>query len=193
MVAFGVLATVAFGQETSGPFGLRRGMTQEQVIQIVGKAAIKETKGDTLRLLSVPKSHPAFEFYSLIFSPKDGLLKIVAYGNDIKTNAFGEAVHGSFIEIRGAISQTYGQPEFNLDRVKAGSIWKEPEDWMMGLLKEERDLTTIWNTALPNHIQDIVIEAVALSQEKGYLRVIYEFDGWNEYVDALKKKAGTVF
>lgn len=77
----------------SGPFGLHRGMTQEQVIQIVGKGAISEAKGDTLRLLRVPKSHPAFGLYSLIFSPKDGLLKIVAYGNDIRTNAFGEAIH----------------------------------------------------------------------------------------------------
>jgi hypothetical protein len=193
LTAFSLLATVAFAQETSGPFGLHRGLTQEQVIRIVGKDAIKETNGDTLRLLRVPKPHPAFEFYSLIFSPKDGLLKIVAYGKDIRTNGFGEAVHDSFIEIRDAISKTYGQPKFTLDRVKAGSIWKEPEDWMMGLLKEERGLTTAWDSGLPNHIQDIVIEASALSQEKGFLRIVYEFDGWNQYVDEVKAKAGTVF
>jgi len=129
----------------------------------------------------------------LIFSPKDGLLKIVAYGNDIKTNGFGEAVHDSFLEIRDAISQTYGQPEFTLDHVRAGSIWKEPEDWMMGLRKEERELTTVWSKNLPNQIQDIVIEAIALSTEKGYLRLSYELDGWDQYVDTLKKRAGTVF
>ena len=42
MVASGVLATVAFAQNTSGPFGLRKGMTQQQVIEIVGKSAVKE-------------------------------------------------------------------------------------------------------------------------------------------------------
>jgi hypothetical protein len=193
MVAFVWLATVAFAQDTSGPFGLRRGMTQGQVIQIVGKDAIRETKGDTIRLNRVPKSHPAFEFYSLIFSPKDGLLKIVAYGNDIRTNSFGEAVHDAFIEIRDAISRTYGQPKFTADHVKAGSIWHEPEDWMMGLLKEERVLSAVWDKQLPNHIQDIVIEASALSSEKGFLKISYEFEGWDAYVDALKEKAGTVF
>jgi hypothetical protein len=195
MITFSILATVARAQETTGPFGLHRGMTKEQVIQVVGKGAVKEMKtdADTLRLNRVPKSHPAFEFYSLIFSSKDGLLKIVAYGNDIPTNAFGEAVHDSFIEIRDAISQTYGQPEFTLDFVKAGSIWTDPQDWMMALLKKERELSAVWEKNLQSHLHGIVIEADALSQEKGYLKLNYEFDGWDEYVDAQKKKAGTVF
>ena len=114
MVGFGVLATVAFAQSTSGPFGLRKGMTQQQVIEIVGKSAVKEANGDTLRLLTVPKPHPAFEFYSLIVSPIDGLLKITAYGNDIKTNGFGEAVRNSFTEIRDALSRTYDKPDVRL-------------------------------------------------------------------------------
>ena len=58
-----------FAQDTSGPFGLHMGMTPEQVIQIVGKDAVKEIKGDILNLYTVPKPHPAFEFYSLVFSP----------------------------------------------------------------------------------------------------------------------------
>jgi hypothetical protein len=194
LIAFGALATAVFAQETGGPFGLRRGMTQDQVTQIVGKGAVKDTKGDTLRLLTVPKPHPAFEFYSLIFSPTDGLLKIIAYGNDIRTNGFGEAVRSSFTEIRNALSQTYQKPDVDLDFVRAGSIWKEPEDWMMALLKEERDLASAWEKRpLPNHINDIVLEAKALSQEKGYILLTYEFDGWAAYVDSVKKKAGTVF
>ena len=198
LLSFAVAAIVLassslFAQEIAGPFGLRRGMTQEQVIQIVGKGAAKETKGDTLQVWTVPRPHPAFEFYLLIFSPKDGLLKISAYGNDIKTNGFGASVRTSFIEIRDAISQTYGQPEFTSDFLRSGSIWKEPEDWMMGLLKEERILAALWEKALPNRIHGIGLEAVALSTEEGFLRLGYEFDGWHEYVEAKKKEAGAVF
>jgi hypothetical protein len=183
-----------FAQDVSGPFGLHRGMTLEQVIQIVGKGAVKETKrDDAVQLSTVPKPHSAFEFYVLIFSPKDGLLKIGAIGHDINTNGFGEAVHDSFVEIRDAISQTYGQPEHNFDFLQSGSIWKEPEDWMMGLLKEERTLAANWRTALPNRINLILLEAKASSTEKGYLSLGYEFDGWHEYADAIKKKAATVF
>jgi hypothetical protein len=196
MVAFVGLATVALAQETSGPFGLRRGMTQEQVIQIVGNGAVKETKGDTLVLLTVPKPHPDFELYSLIFSPTDGLLKVMAIGKDISTNGFGEAVRSSFREIRNALLQTYGKPNPDLDFVRAGSIWKEPEDWMMGLRKDERYLESAWQEEklpLPNQIHVIVLEAKALSTEKGFLELSYEFNGWDAYLDALKKKASTVF
>jgi hypothetical protein len=80
-----------------------------------------------------------------------------------------------------------------MDFLRAGSIWKEPEDWMMGLLKDERTLVAVWEKALPNRIHDVVLKAGALSREKGFHKLTYEFDGWNEYVDALRKKAGTVF
>jgi hypothetical protein len=197
LIAISVLATVALAQEPTGPFGLHRGMTQEQVIQLVGKDAIrtdlKNSDPDALRLSRVPKSHPGFEFYSLLFSPKDGLLKIIAYGNTIDTNVFGETLHKSLLEIRDVISQTYGQPQFTNDYVKTGSIWTDPQDWMMGLLKHDRMLSAAWGKSLPNHIFGIVIEANALSQDTGYLTLFYEFDGWNEYVDARAKKAGTVF
>jgi hypothetical protein len=193
MVAFSVLATVAFAQQSNGPFGLHRGMTQQEVIQIIGKDAIKETKGDIVRLIRVPKPHSAFESYDLIFSPKDGLLKIIALGIDIRTNGFGEAVHQAFKEIRDAVSQSYGKPDIDLDYLKDGSIWKEPEDWTMGLLKDERTLACAWKMALPNRNYGVVLEAKALSNAKGYLTLMYEFDGWNEYVDSLKKKAGAVF
>jgi hypothetical protein len=168
-------------------------MTQEQVIQIVGKDAVKETKGDRLSLTTVPKSHRAFELYSLTFSPKDGLLKIIAYGKDITTNGFGNAVHDYFIEIRDALSHTYGQPDITIDDVKSGSIWTEPQDWMIGLRKEERELATSWGKSLPNRIYGIVLEAKALSSEKGYLVLSYEFEGWGEYLDMKNKKTDSVF
>ena len=126
------------------------------------------------------------------FSPKDGLLQIMAFGNDIDTNGFGEAVHKSFMEILDDISQTYGKPGI-IDHVEVGSIWNEPQDWMMGLLKKERILEASWDKALPNRVSGIVLQARADSTAIGFLRLTYEFDGWNEYVDAERKEAGTVF
>jgi hypothetical protein len=170
-------------------------MTQEQVIQMVGKSAIKETKGDDpqqLTLLTVPKPHAAFEMYSLLFSPKEGLLKLTAYGKDIRTNGFGEAVRDAFMEIRDAVANTYGQPE-TLDFVRSGSLWHEPEYWMMGLLKDERTLDAFWKKEIPNGICDIDLEAKAMSTEKGFLVLSYEFDGWSQYLDGVKKKQTTVF
>ena len=199
VAATAVASSALLAQETSGPFGLHRGMTQAQVIQIVGRNAVKEIQGDRLDLHDVPKPHPAFEFYWLVFSPKDGLLNIVAFGNGIRTNGFGEAVHDSFVQIQEGISKTYGPPDVSSDRVRDGSIWNEPQDWMMGLLKGERDLMAIWyktvfsTKKLPNRITGIVLEAKASSTEQGFLVLKYEFDGWNEYVEAKNNKTDSVF
>jgi hypothetical protein len=192
-VAIALISSSLLAQPASGPFGLHRGMTKEEVIQIVGKDAVKEVKGDRLKLRTVPKPHRAFEFYSLSFSPKDGLLQIIGVGNDIRTNGFGESVHDSFMEMRDAISNTYGQPEFNLDYLKQGSIWRESEDWMIGLVKKERELSAAWSKHLPSRIRGIVLEAKGLSAERGFLELTYEFDGWDEYVDSLKNKENSVF
>ena len=179
-------------QEIKGPFGLCRGMTQEQVIQVVGKGAVMEAKGADLMLSTVPKPHPAFSSYSLSFSPRDGLLRIVALGKNIRTNDFGDALRSSFVEINDTISQTYGQPTITLDHVRAGSIWNQPQDWMMGLVQKER-LVARWKTALPNRIHEIRLQAIGITPGLGYLGLGYEFEGWDEYDAAAKKKAGTVF
>jgi hypothetical protein len=196
------VAVVGYAQEATGPFGLHRGMAKDEVVKLVGKDAVKKTEGilgqppsraEKVELLTVPRPHAAFESFTLMFSAKDGLLKIIAYGKDIRTNGFGEAVRTSFDELRDAVSQTYGKPGKSIDFVRTGSIWHEPEDFMMGLLKEERNLAVMWDTALPNSIHAIVLEANALSRDKGYLTLTYEFQGWGEFVDEMKKKANTVF
>ena len=133
------------------------------------------------------------------FSPKDGLLLIVAFGPGIRTNGFGEAVHDSFLKIHDALSKTYGQPDGTVDRVKDGSIWAEPQGWMMGLLKEERELLALWSKSvfstkkLPNRISGIVLEAKATSTEQGFLQLSYQFDGYDEYLHAKNEKADSVF
>ena len=177
-----------------GPFGFECGMTKEQVIALVGKDAAKATGQDVLELSTAPRPHPAFDSYMLIFSPEKGLLKIQAYGAPIATNGFGEEVHRAFIEIRDAVSKTYGEPK-TIDYLRSGSIWKEPEDWMMGLLKKERVLLSVWDmgSAGPNHIEMVTLEADGRSTEKAWLSLGYHFEGFPAYVDSKKAKAATAF
>ncbi len=39
---------------SAGPFGLRAGLTKSQVIQLVGKAAVKTDNGDVLTVTTLP-------------------------------------------------------------------------------------------------------------------------------------------
>src|ERR1035437_1964643 len=106
--------------------------------------------------ISSTNLHRAKNPTNRIQKPDEGLLKISALGNDIRTNGFGEEVRESFKTILDAVSETYGKPEDVFDYVKHGSIWKEPEDWMMGLLKKERTLDAYWTKGpFPNRIHSM--------------------------------------
>lgn len=43
-----------------------------------------------------------------------------------------------------AVADTYGEYE-EVDLLLPGSIWDEPEDWMMGLRQNERIVQSVWN------------------------------------------------
>ena len=179
---------------SGGPFGLRAGLTKSQIIQLVGRAAVKTDIGDVLTVTTVPKPHNAFEDYSLVVSPDEGLLKIIAHGNNVNTNGFGREVWEVFMDIRDVISTKYGAPKM-LDGLVSGSIWRKDRDWMMALVKNERYLKALWDlqTTKPNRITVLVLKADAISEETGFLLLSYEFQGFEKYVDAKEAKAGAVF
>lgn len=185
---------VATGQTADGPFGFYKGETMEQAIASVGRSHVKETKGDMLHLDAAPKGHPEFEEYSLIFSPRDGLLKITAIGVDIKNDADGSDSRAKFQRFKTALTSTYGQPSDQFDFLKAGSIWTDSNDFMMGILKQERILDSYWKPADHIHgINIVALELGATGSSTGYVNVSYEFVGWEAYFDAKKNGQDKVF
>jgi hypothetical protein len=94
----------------------------------------------------------------------------------------------------------YGQPSNSADFLRSGSIWREPEDWMMGLTKKERTLATWWvalsrngqNVSLPHQITGILLDTTGLGPSKGCLFLSYEFQGFAEYIDRRRDIESTV-
>jgi hypothetical protein len=78
-----------------------------------------------------------------------------------------------------------------VDRLKTGSIWHEPNEWTMAMLKNERDLAAFWKWS--NGEGGIALEANVIAQDGAYLGLTYEFTGWNKYVDSMKAKQNDVF
>jgi hypothetical protein len=184
-LAFLCYSMQTFSQEKSGPFGFEAGMTKEQIIEIVGSGAIKESTGDTTIFSNAPKADPNFESYALRISPENGLLKIVAMSKNINTNGFGNEVKSAFKDIRAALVKIYGRPIHEMDLLNNGSIWTGPDDWMAGLLKGERIFGCNWiDIPLPNRIRVIRIDVTARSKEIGCLYLTYEFEGYEAYMKA---------
>lgn len=191
---------------TSQTFGYSRGMTPQDAITLVGKEHIKKSEhtGLLTRLLvtTAPKPHNSFEEYSLLFSPSKGLLKITGIGITIETSSDGSELKSEYNKIRDQLIHVYSEPSNSLDAAKSGSIWREPEDFMMGLVKNDRYLSSIWTSkdnenwkgvSLPTGISSISIDANGLNSTSGYITVTYEFDGWGEFVQEIRNSESTAF
>lgn len=127
----------------SGPFGLPMGATLTQLKVVDKLVPVPNVPGSYL-VRAVPKPHGAFESYVLAISETSGLCKIAAIGKDIESSSFGTEIQSAFAALDQALQEKYGNRK-NFDFLRAGSIWDEPKDWMMGLLKKERVLSSYWD------------------------------------------------
>jgi hypothetical protein len=170
-----VISTAAGAQDTDGThaFGFRKGATKAEVIALVGREAVTKDEGDMFVLSTAPEPNQEFESYILYVSRTTGVARVVGLTKNVSTNVFGDQLKALFMVVARRLVASYGEPDQKFDFVRPGSNFKEPQDWMRGLLKEERYLLDGWDLA-----EGVVIseEAVALETDKGYLRVEFEFD-----------------
>jgi hypothetical protein len=172
----------------AGPFGFEKGMKQSEVISLVGRGAV-DTKfsgdPDRLVLTTAPKPHPAFDGYILLFSPKDGLIKIAAVGKSLKVDAHGTELKQAFNDVVEGMSPKYGSPE--IVDIPTTKLFREPDEWMMAIYHKDRALAAYWLLTTPNnhisafHITAIALDAVGVSSDKGYVGLKFEFEGFPDY------------
>lgn len=173
----------------AGPFGLEKGMSLEDVRKLGNFTPDRDAFW--FRSPMLRNGHDNFESYSVLIVPGFGLCKVLGVGKDIINNAFGDQVRSTYQDLSAALAQKYGPPSSQYDFLKAGSIWKDPNDFMMGLLKEERVLSSYWvgkGVSLPDRLQAISISARATSSTKGYVNISYEFDNANACIDRSKAR-----
>jgi hypothetical protein len=171
------------------PFGFKAGMTKAQITALLGES-VKQDNGDLLVLTSAPKPHPDFECYLVCVSASKGLAKVSAVSKDIESNSFGGPLKEKFAETRKALESKYGKATTVVDGLLDGSIWDEPEDWMMGLANEERTLNALWEQLAG---VGIALLAGASSSSQGNLTVQYEFTSlfasWKQEHDQKKNES----
>ena len=161
----------AFAQLPSpppAPFGLQMGATKATV------GTIKKDLPNSMFEVVAPKPHADLETYVVQLTPKAGVCWVKAMGKTITTSVYGNELRSEFDKMREQLQSVYGKEKL-LDTLRAGSIWNEPKDFMMGLLKKERILGANWSTKdgleLKPGIQMILLGTGALNQEHGYISV----------------------
>jgi hypothetical protein len=164
-----------------GPFGFRQGMTLAELQKVSTLAS--GSSPHMYKMRKAPKPHSAFEGYIVIVSPKYGLCKAIGIGKDISVNSFGEELASEYEKVERALKAKYGEESMKLDSLRPGSIWHEPNEWMMALKLHERVLTTIWTiekgATLPPDVDSIGLDANANSRSEGYISLAVEFKNFD--------------
>jgi hypothetical protein len=189
------LAGSAFTQnKPTGPFGFAKGMTREQVIQLVGKDAVKKNtsgQADVLIVTTAPIPNRAFEEYLLIISPTQGLLKLSAIGADVTTGDTGSELMSQYDTIMAAISTKYGEAKAFNTCTGNDTECDNSQFFMMTLHDKNRTVEVFW-TLEKNGIHPatgvtlIMASANYSTMNSGYVRVSYEFEGFDQYADQKK-------
>ncbi len=165
-----VLAGVGAAAQESAPFGIPMG-AQKASLKIAS-----ELPGSLARLASVPRPHPDMEEYIVEVTPSTGVCWVKAVGKNVSTSVYGEGAQNLFTDLKSQLDGVYG-PAKVTDRAKPGSIWDEPKDWMMGLLKKERTLIAIWGSTegrpLTSNVQYVGLVITALSRDTVFASVEY--------------------
>ena len=125
-----------------GPLGLRKGMTLEELKK---QGAFTPTDQKfTYESKFLANGHPEFESYVALLTPEHGLCKVVAIGKSVDSNAYGTELEERYKDLLSGVKAKYGAPAREFNFISRGSIWREPKDWMMSLLKRERKLQAFW-------------------------------------------------
>ena len=157
----------------AGPFGLNMGMTIKQI-----DPSAKEIAPGKFTTTKVPKPHSAFEQYVVQVGKKNGLCWIKAIGKDISTSSYGIELKSAFESMNEKLTKAYGKGE-TTDLLMPGSIWNEPNDFMMAMIKKERFLMAIWDkekgSSLNDDLKQVGLIAIPGGRSKGYLSIEYSF------------------
>lgn len=179
-----------------GPFGLESGLSKKNIEDMTGEE-LKPYEGvpNLYTIKFPPKKNAEFEGFGLLISPKSGLCQIRALGKNVDTDSYGIALQSKYKEILDSLSSIYGKPK-STDLLLSGSIWKEPQDWMMALNKKERFLSAQWAgspaTPLKNKLVMVSMEARANGSGEGYVYLQYDFDNidaCNAEIEDAKKSS----
>lgn len=183
---------LACGFVFAGPFGVEMGWFPLD-FENAGIALTEFSKSNNITsYYFTPKdSHPSFARYIVRIDSQYGTYDINAKTDSIESSSFGTAVKNEFEEIKDQLAMKYGKPQ-ELDFLMPGSIWKEPEDWMMSLYKEERYLFSFWEED-QNNPNTIGLEAIASDRDSAFLELTYQSPQTHEIIERSKKAKASVF
>ena len=155
----------------AGPFGIEMGWSYDEAI--ANGVIIINNLGDGLYLIEPPSKHSSFQSYSIWIDPVYGIYNIMAISDSIESSSNGYQLKSEYNKVKNQLILSYGKPTNDVDRLNPGSIWDEPQDFMMALKLQERILICSWDRSDKTNNIEIGLMATADSSRSGAIVLLY--------------------
>lgn len=137
----------------AGPFGTEMGDDIKKF------SAVTEIKPYIYSVNELPKTHSAFESYTLKSHPTTGLCQVAGFSSNFENDRYGENVRASFSQLREQLNSIYGQSQL-FDYLNSGALWKGKNEWVMAISKNERQYQAAWTAEKGKTMKDNVVEVL---------------------------------
>lgn len=154
------------------PFGFASGTLLEDI-----DCDFKELANCIYTTSTPPSKHGKFEEYIFKVAPVSGLYWVKALGKTISTDSTGFLLQQELDSMQARLNKVYGDSE-SISFSTHGTIWNEPQDFMMGLLSNEIFYAASWNAEncnLPGNLKSIYLGLSAIDRDSGYMVLEYSF------------------
>jgi hypothetical protein len=186
MLSFDVIAQT---KSTDGPFGVLMGSQ----IDSYKSCKLSDTNPGMYLCTTLPKPHPEFSSYVVQYHYSTGICWIKGLGREYNVSAYGTELIDKVDKIAKQIEKNYGKLTIS-DYLKQGSIWDDPEDWLMGVRKKERIYGyTSYSYELKNNVKSVYVGANVVSSDTGRVIVEFAFDNEDACEKAIQDNDGSAF
>ncbi|MDG5494533.1 hypothetical protein [Niveispirillum sp. BGYR6] len=180
-LSFAFLITLT-SSATAGPFGQEAGQQKNQINVIKEIAPFKYE-------IKPKKTHSAFKLYIAYAHPSTGMCLISGIGLTKINDKYGTETRKVFEDLREQLSRVYGASgTYNI--IEKDAIWKDDDEWMMSIYKNERTYEALWDKESHPHLKDDIEEILlyisALNDSSGYVTVRYRFSNWDKCKTAIQ-------
>lgn len=181
-------------QPPATPFGLRMGMTLAELGRFHPEA--RRTPGVYI-IDGAPAGQPEFVDYMIVVTPRQGLCKVVATGQPLRTSGSGDEVRARFDQLKHLLAGKYGDGN-QIDELKGDSPYTSDRDWMEALRQHDRTYRTTWSLRdgdpLPSNLVYVELDAHAgTTAETGLVDLTYEFTNFSQCRAELTAQRSNAF
>ncbi len=173
----------------AGPFGFDIGKNLDHYPRATFTKM--ENSNVKYRVENPPTPNKSMELYVVYETEESGICFIKGMSVNITTSAYGTSLITKYNSVADAVDSKYGATYKKevTDFLSYGSIWDEPNDYMMSLLKGERYAYISWKAKdKANPIESIYLAQAALDTETGYFSIEY-YGNNKEICDAEENKS----